>query len=177
MSNHRIRRVHPRSSLRGGRYVLWPVWAVGSITLLFGVFLLVREYRAKLPKKSDIPVVALGEGQDLHLDASKSSLRQLHLFEVSAMGKKAKVVVQQTDDKTVHVALASCRACYRNRDRHYAKQEQMICGKCNMPMNFESKDRKASTNSCTLVEIPHMESNGNISVLTRDVLAQAANKP
>ncbi len=179
MSNHRIKRAKQSLTSREIWHVLWPVWAICSVLLLFGVFVAVREYQAELPKKSDIPAVAVSEGQDLHLETSKLSSGQLHLFEVSTSGEKVKVkvAVQRTGDGIVHVALASCRACYRNRDHHYAKQGQMMCGKCNMTMKFESKDEKADTNSCALVEIPHTASNGDIAVLTSDVIAQVGKLP
>ncbi len=173
MSHHRIKRVQSVSSSRGAWYVLWPVWAICTFFLLLGVFFVVQEYRAGLPKKSDVHVIAMSEGQDLNLDSSKLNSRDLHLFEVSSSGEKVKIAVQRTDDRTVRVALASCRACYRNRDHHYAKQGQMMCGKCDGPMKFESKDQKAGTNSCALVEIPHTEKDGNIAVSAREVLAQA----
>jgi len=139
--------------------------------------LLISEYRADLPPKGDIRIVSVGEGQDLHLDKSELSLHQLHLFEVSASGTKEKVVVERTDDTTVHVALASCRTCYRSRARHYAQHGQMICGECNMPMNFDSKGRTATPNRCALVETAHTETNTNIAVAVRDILAQAAAQP
>lgn len=177
MSHHRIKRVPSASNSRGTWHVLWPVWAICSFLLLIGVFVGVREYQMELPKKSDIPVVVVSEGQDLHLESSKLSSGDLHLFEVSSSGEKVKIAVQRTDDRTVHVALASCRACYRNRDHHYAKQGQMMCGKCSMTMKFESKNQKADTNSCSLVKIPHTEKEGDIAVSTGDVLAQAQRLP
>ena len=61
--------------------------------LLFAVFIFVREYRADLPQKSDIAVVALGDGQNLHLDPRNLSSPQLHLFEAGASGKKVKFMV------------------------------------------------------------------------------------
>jgi hypothetical protein len=89
--------------------------------------------------------------------------QQLHLFEARASGQKVKFIVERTQDKTAHVALASCRICYRSRDRHYAKNGQMMWGECNGPMAFESKDRKTGTNSCTLAEIPHKETDRDIT--------------
>jgi uncharacterized membrane protein len=173
MSNHSISHQRPQSSLRGDWHVLWPVWALCSILLLFAVFVMARQYRADWSQRSDIPAVVLAEGRDLHLDASKLSPPQLHLFEARASGQRAKFVVQRTQDQTVYTALASCRACYRNRDRHYARQGQMMCGKCDMPMNFESRSQQESTNGCALVEIPHTEADRDITVLNRDIFAQA----
>jgi len=177
MSNHGIIRKRPKDGLQGNWHTLWPVWAICSILLLFAVFVMVREYRAGLPQKSDIPVISLGEGRDLHVDANKLRAPQLHLFEVRASGQAVKFVVQRTPDQTIHTALASCRACYRSRNRHYARQGQMMCGECNMPMNFRSQGKQPSTNSCALVEIPHTETNREITVSARDVLAQDAKQP
>jgi uncharacterized membrane protein len=142
--------------------------------VLFAVFVFVREYREDLPQKSDVSVVALAEGQNLHLDQRNLSSPQLHLFEASTSGQKVKFLVQRTPDQIVHVAVASCRACYKNRSSHYAKNGEMICGKCEHSMNFESKGQQANTNHCALVEIPHSESDHDVAVLVRDVLAEAA---
>jgi uncharacterized membrane protein len=174
MSNHPITRMHPRSRHNRGWHVLWPVWAICTILLLFAVFVFVREYREDLPQKSDIPVVALGEGQNLHLDPRNLSSPQLHLFEASASGQKVKFIVQRTPDQIVHVAVASCRACYRNRSSHYAKNNELICGKCEEAMDFESKGKQMRANHCALVEIPHSESDRDVAVLAHDVLAKAA---
>ena len=177
MSHHLIHAKHPKPPYRSDWYTLWPVWTVCASFLLLIVFGIVREYVTDLPQKSDIPVVALGDGQDLHLDPDKLGPKQLHLFEASVSGRKAKFIVERTQDKTVHVALASCRTCYRSHDRHYVKQGQMICAECNGTMSFESRDRKAGTSSCALVAIPHTETNRDVTVLARDVLAQAAKQP
>ena len=171
MSHHRIKRVPSVSNSPGSWHVLWPVWAICSFLLLLGAFVAVREYQMDLPKKSDIPVVAVSEDHDLHLESSKLSSGELHLFEVRTSGEMVRVAVQRSGGGTVRVALASCRACYKNRDHHYAEKGKMMCGKCNMPMKFESNDRKAATNSCALVELPHTENDGDIAVLVRDVLA------
>ncbi len=177
MSNHHIHAKRPKTPKRGDWYALWPVWALCGGLLLFVAFALVWQYIAGLPPKSDIPVVALEGGRDLHIDPSKVVSQQLHLFEARASGQKVKFIVERTQDNIVHAALASCRTCYRSRDRHYAAQGKMMCGECNMPMNFVSRGKQASTNSCALVEIPHAETDRDITVLTRDVLAMAAKQP
>lgn len=177
MSNHGIGRKHRKPSRHGDWQVLWPVWAICTILLLFGAFVIVRVYREDSPQKSDIPVIALSEGQNLHLDQSKLRSPQLHLFEASASGQRVKFIVQRTPDQTVHVAVASCRACYRSRNSHYARNGEMICGQCKEAMDFEPKGRQANTNHCALVEVPHTESDGNVAVLVRDVFAQAAKLP
>ena len=177
MSHHLIHAKHPKPPHRGDWYALWPVWALCAGFLLLVVFGLVREYVTDLPQKSDVPVVALGDGQDLHLDPDKLGPKQLHLFEASVSGRKAKFIVERTQDKTVHVALASCRTCYRSHDLHYVRKGQMICGECNVPMAFESKDGKAISNNCALAKVRHTETNRDVTVLARDVIAQAAKLP
>src|ERR1035438_2067687 len=166
MSNHPITHKHPKSSHKGDWKVLWPVWALCTILLAYGIFVIVRQYREDLPQKSDIPVVALGEGQNLHLDPRNLSSSQLHLFEASASGQKVKFIVHRTPDQIVHVAVASCRACYKSQSLHYARNGVMVCGKCEHSMNFESKGRQANTNHCALVEIPHTESDRDVAVLS-----------
>ena len=177
MSNHRINRNLTKSSRGSKWYVLWPVWALCTILVSFSVFLLIREFRDDLPQKSDIPVLALAEGQNLHLDLHKLSSPQLHLFEASASRQKVKFLVQRTPDQIVHVAVASCKACYRDRGSHYARNGEMICGKCREAMIFESKGVPTSTNHCALVEVPHTESDGDVAVSVPDVFALAAKLP
>src|ERR1035441_8685751 len=174
MSNHPITRKHPRSRHNGEWNTLWPAWALCVILLLFGVFLTVREYQEALPQKSDIPVVALAEGENLHLDSNTLVSRRLQLFETSAAGQKVRFLVQRSPDHSVRVAVASCMACYRNRNSHYAKNGEMICGKCKEAMTFESNGERVTTNHCALVEIPHAETGRELTVLVRDVLAEAA---
>ncbi len=177
MSNHHIRAKRLKMPKRGDWHALWLVWAMcGGLLLLFTVAV-VWQYMAGLPPKSDMSVVALDGGRDLHLDPGQLVSQQLHLYEARTSGQKVKFVVDRTQDNIVHSALASCRICYRSRDRHYAKQGKMMCGECNMPMNFVSKGKQASANSCALVEVPHAESDHDIAVLARDVLAQAAKQP
>ena len=176
MSHHRIRAKRPKPH-RGDWYALWPVWALCAGFLLLVVFGIVREYIADLPQKSDVPVVVLDHDRDLHLDPAKLRPSELHLFEASVSGRKVKLIVERTKNNTIHAALASCRTCYRSHDRHYARKGQIICGECNGPMPFESKDRNTVKNSCALVEVPHTETDRDITVLTSDVLAEAAKDP
>ncbi len=177
MSNRRIRVRHTKTSRWGDWHTLWPVCALCAGLLLLFALGIVQVYLTDLPRKSDIPVVVLGHGQDLHLDPTKLRSSELHLFEANASGKKMKFIVERTKDNTIHTALASCQLCYRSHDRHYAKQGRMICGECNGPMDYESKDRQVGTNSCTLVEVPHTETDRDITVFARDVIAQAARQP
>lgn len=174
MSHQRIRSKSSKAEKKRDWSAPWPVWGLCAGLLLLVAFALVWEYVAYFPQRSDIPVVVLSRGQDLHLDPSKLIPQQLHLFEVRASGQKVKFIVERTQNKTAHVALATCRICYRSRDRHYAKNGQMMCGECNGPMAFESKDRKPGTNSCTLAEIPHKETDRDLTVLASDALAEAA---
>ena len=122
-----------------------PLGLVTAFLLLPISFNLVSEYLANRPQHSDIASFALEDGRDLHLDKSKLQNGHIHLFEASASGQKLLFLVQQTQDKVVHVALASCKACYHNRDFHYARKGQMMCGKCKEPMTFESATQQATS--------------------------------
>jgi uncharacterized membrane protein len=177
MNNRRIHAKHRKTTYRGDWHALWPVWALCAVLLLFVGIVVFQEHRATLPQKSDIPVISLGDAQDLHLDRSKVSSPQLHLFEASASGQKVKFIVQRTQDNTIHVALASCRVCYHSRNSPYARKDEMVCGRCRQAMRFESKDQKAGTNTCALAEIPHTETDREVVVLARDVFAQVAKLP
>jgi uncharacterized membrane protein len=148
-----------------------------TLLLLFAAYVLVGEYRADLPQKSDTPVVALAEGQNVHIDSRKLGSGQQHLFEAKATGQDVKFIVERTPDQVVHVAVASCSSCYRNRKSHYARNGKLICGQCKEAMDFESKGRQARTDHCALVEVPHSESDGEVAVLVRDVVAQTAKLP
>lgn len=174
MSNHRIKIEHHKSRHSADWYLFWPVCLIAAFLLLPVTLTFLGEYLENRPKHSDIAPVSIGDAHDLQL--AKSSLRagQMYLFEASASGRRVRFLVQQTQDKTVHVALASCMACYHNRDSHYAKKGQMICGKCKGPMTFESASQQANKNTCALPEIPHRETDHEVTVLTRDAIAQAA---
>lgn len=174
MSNHRIKVNHFKMHERGHSYMFWPLCLITAFLLLPIGFSVVREYLANRPQHSDIAPVSLGDGWDLHLDKSKLQNGQMHLFEASASGQKLLFLVQKTQDRTVHVALASCKACYHDRDSHYARKGQMMCGKCKEPMTFESGSQQATRNGCALPEIHHTETDREVTVLTNDVLAQAA---
>jgi len=177
MSNHGINRKYPKPTRHEGWHVRWPAWAICTVLLLFGAFVIFRQYREDSPQKSDIPVIAISEDQNFHMDQSKLRSPQLHLFEASASGQRVKFIVQRTADQAVYVAVASCRACYRNRNSHYARNGEMICGQCKEAMDFESKAQKARANHCALVEVPHTETGDDVAVLIRDVFAQAAKLP
>jgi hypothetical protein len=176
MSRHRIAPNRRGSPNRSDWHALRPVWALCAGLVLLLIIGIVREYLAERPQKSDIPVAVVGHDQDLHLDPAKMRPSELHLFEANSSGQKVKFIVQRSKDGAIHTALASCRNCYRSHDSHYAKRGQMMCGKCNEPMAFES-DRQAGTNSCALVNIPHTETDHDITVLAHDVLFVAAKQP
>lgn len=176
MSNGRIKLKH--AVVRQYRwYTHWPMWLLFGGPALLVAFILVQVYRADGPQKSDTSVAALAVGQDLHLDPAKLKPSQLNLFEGGVSGQKVRFVVQRTPDNEVHVALASCRACYRSKNPHYAQKGELMCGKCNMPMRFESSKGVPSDSRCTLPEIKYREAPHDIAVMIRDVLAEAAKIP
>lgn len=172
MSHFRIKSKRTKEPRRYGWHDTWPVWALGGFFFLVIGFCLVQVYRAYGPQKSDVPVIALKPAQDLHLDTATLKPMQLHLFEANVSGKRVRFVVERTQDNVIHVSLASCRVCYRSRDRHYAQKGQMICGECKGTMPFESKGPKGPANTCALAEIPHQEIGHDLVVSTRNVLEQ-----
>jgi uncharacterized membrane protein len=168
-------RIKPKPSKAPRRYGLretWPVWALGGFFLLLIGACLIQSYRVYGPQKSDVSLIVLKPDQDFHLDTRTLNPTQLHLFEATVSGKKVRFIVERTQDKVVHVSLASCRVCYRSRDRHYTRKGEMICGECNGPMAFESKNPKAPTNTCALAEIPHKEIGSDLVVSAHDVQKQ-----
>src|ERR1700676_1681931 len=110
VKNHPVHIKRSKGHRVGRWYSMWPVWGLLTFLVLLFAFNLTSEYIIDLPQKSDIKAVSLGEGQDVHLQTKKLNSMPLHLFEVNASGKKARLVVQQTEDKSIRVALASCRA-------------------------------------------------------------------
>jgi uncharacterized membrane protein len=152
----------------------WPVWAVCAALISFCISGYVEVYFAERPQKSDIPVVSIGPGQDLRLDMGELSPGKLHLYEVSYKARRVQLVVQRTQDNAVHVALATCRACYRSKNPHYVRNGVMMCGKCETAMYYGSKLQRKGVNGCVLPEIPHTEGNGKVTILARDVFDQAS---
>jgi hypothetical protein len=126
-----------------------------------------RAYLDSRPQQSDVHVKTLERNEDLHLDGEALTASRLHLFEANLDGKRVKFVVQRTDSRTVHVALASCRNCYKSRDSHYAKKGLMICSRCRHAMAFESKG--SVSDGCAMPEIPHTEEGERIFVASREV--------
>lgn len=172
MGHSRIKPKPSKAPRRYGWRETWPVWALGGFFFLIIAVCLIQAYRVYGPQKSDVLVVALKPSQDLHLDAETLKPMQLHLFEANASGKKVRFIVERTQDNVIHVSLASCRVCYRSRDRHYVQKGEMICGECNGPMQFEGKNQKTPANTCALAEIPHKEIGRDLVVSVRDVIEQ-----
>lgn len=169
MSNSRVKSKRSNELRHYGWRETWPVWAVGGFFVLVIAFCLIQTYRVYGPQKSDVPIVALKPAQDLHLDTRGLGPQQLRLFEAKVSGEKVRFLVERTQGNAIHVSLASCRVCYRSRDRHYAQKGQMICGECNGPMPFESRGQNAPANSCALAEIPHREEGTDLMVSLSDV--------
>lgn len=167
MSHHRIK---PKSdiSLRKNWRVFWPVLAVLAVPLLITVLVMVATFWAGHPQK-------LAANRDLQLDVVKLRVNQLHLFETSVSGEKVRFVVERTPDNTVHVAVAACKFCYRERRSNRVQDGVVLCARCNGSMNFESTKAGGHANSCDLSEIPHQETTRTITVLARDI-AQTVTK-
>lgn len=174
MSHSRIRQKHSQTPHRREWYTFWPVWGLSAALLSTLAYGFVQVYRAEGPQKSDVQVTTINPGQDVHLDPSRLLPKHLRLFEVNDSGQKVRFVVQRSQDRVVHVALASCKSCYHSKDPHYTRNGEMICGQCKQIMDFESRSEKTAKGNCLLPEIQHTEKDHDMAVLSRDVLAQAA---
>jgi hypothetical protein len=53
----------------------------------------------------------------------------------------------------------------------------MVCGKREEAMNFEPKAQNAGLNHCALVEVPHVGTDRDLTVLSHDVIEEAAKLP
>jgi len=168
MSHHRIKPKSDGSSLRKDWRVFWPVLAVLAVPLLITVLVMVATFWAGHPQK-------LAANRDLQLDVAKMHVNQLHLFETSVSGDKVRFVVERTQDSTVHVAVAACKFCYRERHSNRVQDGVVLCARCNGSMNFESTKAHGRANSCDLSEIPHQQTPQTLTVLARDI-AQTVTK-
>jgi len=134
-------RIKPKHFAKPQRhwYSFWPLWLLFGGPVILLAVVMIQEYRAEGPQKSDTPAVVLAAGQDLHLDPAKLRPMELHLFEANASGQKLGFIVRRTQDNTVHVSLATCRVCLRSKNPHYVRKNEMMCGECNMPMRSETE--------------------------------------
>lgn len=168
MSHHRIKPKSDGISLRKDWRVFWPVLAVLAVPLLITVLVMVATFWAGHPQK-------LAANRDLQLDVVKLRVNQLHLFETSVSGENVRFVVERTPDNTVHVAVAACKFCYRERRSNRVQDGTVLCARCNGSMNFESTKAGGHANSCDLSEIPQRQTPQTLTVLARDI-AQTVTK-
>ena len=168
MSNRSIHRNRSRKRSSKTWYVLWPVWLIVAVMSSIYGYGVLRAYLDSRPQQSDVHVKTLERDEDLHLDGEALTASRLHLFETNLDGKRVRFVVQRTDSRAVHVALASCRNCYKSRESHYARNGSMICGECKHAMAFE--DKGAIKDGCAMPEIPHTEEGEKVFVSSRDVI-------
>ena len=162
MSHPRIKPKSYGSSLRKDWRVFWPVLAVLAVPLLITVLVMVATFWAGHPQK-------LAANRDLQLDLAKMHVNQLRLFETSVSGEKVRFVVERTPDNTVHVAVAACKFCYRERHSNRVQDGTVVCGRCRSSMDFESFKATDHANSCRLAEIPHLQTQQSLTVMARDV--------
>ena len=168
MSHHRIKPKSDSIFLRKDWRVFWPVLAILAVPLLITVLVMVATFWAGHPQK-------LAANRDLQLDLAKLHVNKLHLFETSVSGQEVRFVAERTQDNTVHVALAACKFCYRERRSNRVQDGTVLCARCNGSMNFESTKARGHANSCDLSEIPHRQTPQTLTVLARDI-AQTVTK-
>ena len=168
MSHQRIKSKPGCISLRKDWRVFWPILAILAVPVLLTVMAIVATFWVGHLQK-------LAANRDLQLDVAKLRANKLHLFETSVSGEKVHFVVERTEDNTVHVALAACRFCYRERHSNRVQDGVVLCARCNDSMNFESIKARGRANSCDLSEIPHRQTSQTLAVLARDI-AQTVTK-
>lgn len=169
--SHRHISKHLASKSRIGWRALWPVWAICSLFLVITALGMVEAYLDDRPEKSDAPVSVLRDGQDLRLNTREVGPGTLRIFEASFSGQKLRFIVQRTRDNSVHAALASCKACIRSRNSHFAHSGEFICGQCKHAMWVQSRNQRTDADGCVLPEVPHSESEGIVTVAARDIQA------
>lgn len=174
MNHNRTTIKRSKKQIRCGWRELWPVWAIGGFFLLLTVACLVHVYRVYGPQKSDVQAVSIRPDEYLRVTLAKLVLMQLHLYEVKASGGTVHFIVERTQDRIVHVALAACSVCLRSGNPNYTRKGKMICGRCNGPMPFTARGKATVAHICSLPEIPHKEINGELIVSMRDVLHRAS---
>lgn len=162
MSHHRIKRKLDGISLRMDWRRFWPVLVVFAVPVLITVFVMVATLWAGHPQK-------VAANQDLHLDVARFRVNKLHLFETSASGEKVRFVVERTRDNTVHVAIAACKFCYRERHSNRVQDGAVICGRCRSSMDFESSKAAHDANNCNLIEIPQQHAQQCLTIMARDI--------
>lgn len=162
MSHHRIKPKPERYSLRKNWRIFWPVLAVFAFPILLIALVIVK---TSWPYHSQ----KLAAGRDLHLDIAKLRPNHLYLFEMSVSREKVRFVVERAQDNTIHVALAACPFCYRERRANRVQDGAVFCRRCNGSMDFAFTKTKERMNSCDLSEIPHQQTAQTLTVLARDI--------
>lgn len=173
--NHNQTSVHrSKKKIQIGWHELWPVWTIGAFLLLITVAYLVHVYRIYGPQRSDVQAVSLRPDDYLRVTLAKLVPMQLHLYAVKASDSTVRFIVERTQDRIVHVALAVCSNCIQSGKPNYTRKGRMICGRCNGPMPFTPKSKTAIANTCYMPEIPHKEVDGELVVIMHDVLHRAS---
>lgn len=173
MSQTRIKAKRSNSQGRCGWRVVWPLWAFGVMLFLITALCLFQAYRLYGPHKDDVRTVYLKPEGELRLPLAQLHPMQLHLYSVKNGRQDVRFLVERTRDQIVHVTLATCSACARQRKLNYARAGKMICERCNGAMPFAPKGQKVTKHTCFLVEIPHKEVRGELIVSIHDVIERS----
>ena len=70
MHKHLSAKRHSEPPHRCGTYIFWPVWTMCAGLLLLLGFGIVRANLGERPQKSDVALVVLDDGKDLHMNLS-----------------------------------------------------------------------------------------------------------
>jgi hypothetical protein len=169
MSHTRIHRQQFASRVSSKRALL-PVWIISSFVFALLVAVLIKQYLDNRPQRSDVAVASLDPGVDLSISAQSLARGSIHLYAIKSSGQELRFLIQRTNENVIHVAAATCRSCYRSSQLHYAHHGVFYCGQCRQAMHCETRD-PGLHDGCSMPEIPHSESKGNLIVRASDVKA------
>jgi uncharacterized membrane protein len=162
MSHHRIKSKSGGYSLRKDWRIFWPVIAVLALPLILSALVMVKTSWTTSPQR-------VTADRDLHLDFAKLHPDRLHFFDTSVSSQRVRFVIERTQDNVIHVAVAACKFCYRERRSNRVQDGAVMCGRCKGPMNFASTKTEGRANSCDLSEIPHQQTQQSLIVSVHDI--------
>ena len=162
MSHYRIRTKSAGSVFRKQWHVLWLVLAVLFVPFLLTALVIVKQFWSEHPQK-------LAADRDVHLNVTKLHTNRLRMFETAVSGHNVQFVVERTQGQNVHVAVAACRYCYRERRSNRVRDGAVICGRCSSSMDFAPFKATVYVNRCNLAEIPHQQTQQTLTVMARDI--------
>jgi uncharacterized membrane protein len=137
---------------------LWPIWLAMGLLVALGIVGSWLYMPAK--RKPTIQVTT----EDVRLSVSALDADRPQLFSYPLPDStKVEFFARKIGGNRLQVAFASCRKCYRSG--HFQLDNQMMCGRCNSPMEVLGQGQTpASESDCKLISIPYEQANGQAVV-------------